>query len=645
MHITSPCINPQPDSAPGFSPDPDPASDPEAFLFLPTTMSSEYRRSVHPKYKLPGALLPPVNLGDSSSSAAQTHTNQGLRDAKMASFVAVPDRKATSSPYRPQPQFSNSFTSLASLKDLSDRDLPNKPSPLANGSVTAPPNGTSTPVSSRSDSRSRPGSPAALSPVDELNSPRSPTAAAASSGQTPPYLRNMTMKRRNGATPSSATPPPPGLMNRREDKKKDDVQASPRFLDVNNTQWRENASAFDPTAFCGPLSHAGSQTNSHAGSTTGFDKGLAPRATSSWMMSNNPISLMQHPLRTPRKFDLDVMPHESDSDTDSESGRSRRGFSEPPFDSNDMDMDHRQPLHGLDNDWDGDNQLNMLMAITRGDIQSPQTPINTQGPFSPDWDSPGSPPPTGHTDHDAAPQLVDYHALIEDWDGEVASKASREQKIREFRSKLQDTGKVQAPAARSISVVDATQHMKSNLISNVGAQIGSVESRLSKKLELFQANLEALIDLKARAKETVAAFKKETLSSYETFNSQLEHIRTIQESSEAIDLLDERIRNCRAKVTEYKERLKIVNQWIDEQERFDRLWSRRKRAAFKITMSVLIVILAISALVFAVATTRGGVKKVSVKAVTLSKQSQFDDVLDCLGDFDHCRFKNDMKEL
>lgn len=195
--------------------------------------------------------------------------------------------------------------------------------------------------------------------------------------------------------------------------------------------------------------------------------------------------------------------------------------------------------------------------------------------------------------------------------------------------------------------------MKSNLISNVGAQIGSVETRLSKKLELFQANLEALIDLKARAKETVLAFKKETLTSYETFNSQLDHIRAIQESSEAIELLEERIGNCRAKVTEYKERLKTVNQWIDEQERFDRLWSRRKRAAFKITVSVLVVILLISSLVLFVATLRGGFgkslklgfKKAKGSTVTLSKQSQFDDVLQCLGDFDRCRFKNDMKEL
>ena len=397
------------------------------------------------------------------------------------------------------------------------------------------------------------------------------------------------------------------------------------------------------------------------------------------MMSNTPIApiaLMGHAglrngqgggNKNGRAFDLgDVLSRDDDSDSSSSRSVSRsRSISHDPD-----ERSGRASSPSCMDDWDGDNRLNMLMAIS-GDI--PQTPMSAGGGFSDDYtnDSPGSPPMSaggvgwmGHQGEDAdalgimekldpAPTLVDYTALIDDY-GDLGSQDVRKQKIKEFKRKLleraqQDNG----PVAKSISVVDATQHMKSNLISNVGAQIGSVETRLSKKLELFQANLEALIDLKARAKETVLAFKKETLTSYETFNSQLDHIRAIQESSEAIELLEERIGNCRAKVTEYKERLKTVNQWIDEQERFDRLWSRRKRAAFKITVSVLVVILLISSLVLFVATLRGGFgkglklgfKKAKAGTVTLSKQSQFDDVLECLGDFDHCRFKNDLKEL
>lgn len=462
------------------------------------------------------------------------------------------------------------------------------------------------------------------------------------------------MKRRNN---KSSTPPPstPGLLGR-ETKKKEEIQASPRFLDVNNSQWREAATNHNSMANLGP--------NSNSNSTTG----ITPRSASSWMMSNQPIApiaLMGHGLRGGQKgraFDLgDVLSRDDDSDTSS-SSRSRSASHEPDS------RGGRAASPGCLDDWDGDNRLNMLMAIT-GDI--PQTPMSPQGGFD-DFhreDSPGSgsPPMSAgwmshhgdHMDHgieetmDPAPTLVDYNALIDDY-GDLGSQDVRKKKIKEFKRKLQETSQQDSGhVSKSISVVDATQHMKSNLISNVGAQIGSVETRLSKKLELFQANLEALIDLKAKAKETVMAFKKETLTSYETFNSQLDHIRAIQESSEAIELLEERIGNCRMKVTEYKERLKTVNQWIDEQERFDRLWSRRKRAAFKITVSVFVVVLLVSSLVLFVATMKGGfgkglklgLNKAKSGTVTLSKQSQFDDVLQCLGDFDHCRFKNDLKEL
>lgn len=646
---------------------------------------SEYRRQAHSKYKLPGGLLPPVNLGEGPGS---THANSGLRtDSKMASFVAVPDRKATSSPFRHSGQFSNSFTSLASLKDLSDRDLPAKAGPRNNNSNSSNNNNNNSSHSHQGSNHSnhssssnstkdvsipttpRSSSPAtaALSPVDEINSPKSPTEAAYSSGQTPPYLRNMTMKRRNHS--KSATPPPstPGLLGRTGDsgkKTKDDIQASPRFLDVNNTQWREAATSHNSTANFGP--------NSNSNSTTGMPQ----RSASSWMMNTiAPMALMGHNglrngqggNKNGRAFDLgDVLSRDDDSDSTSSRSASRsRSLSHDP-----EELSGRAGSPSGMDDWDGDNRLNMLMAIS-GDI--PQTPMSAGGGFSDDFtnDSPGSPPMSaggvGWMSHhgedadalgimeklDPAPTLVDYTALIDDY-GDLGSQEVRTQKIQEFKRKLQERAQQDSePAAKSISVVDATQHMKSNLISNVGAQIGSVETRLSKKLELFQANLEALIDLKARAKETVLAFKKETLTSYDTFNSQLDHIRAIQESSEAIELLEERIGNCRAKVTEYKERLKTVNQWIDEQERFDRLWSRRKRAAFKITVSVLVVILLISSLVLFVATLKGGFgkglklgfKRAKGSTVTLSKQSQFDDVLQCLGDFDHCRFKNDLKEL
>lgn len=164
-----------------------------------------------------------------------------------------------------------------------------------------------------------------------------------------------------------------------------------------------------------------------------------------------PIALMGHAgLRNGqggnkggRAFDLgDVLSRDDDSDSSSSRSVSRsRSVSHDPD-----ERSGRASSPSCMDDWDGDNRLNMLMAIT-GDI--PQTPMSAGGGFSDDFtnDSPGSPPMSaggagwmGHQGEDVdalgilekldpAPTLVDYTALIDDY-GDLGSQDVRKQKSR-----------------------------------------------------------------------------------------------------------------------------------------------------------------------------------------------------------------------